>query len=952
MPARDEEITPLIRGLFLPEEGEIWAKDDASQQEFRFLVHYAAHHKVHKADIALERYRGDPDADFHALAGQMTGLERKDAKAVNFAKIYGAGVKTFAVMIGKPLNEARTIYEQYDRELPFLYKLSEIYQRIARRQGYVTLYDGARRHFDNWAPGGKWKKGAGPCERAEAQRRLEDPDHPWFRNGPLYRADIRNALNALIQGSAARHTKLWMRLVWREGIVPLLQMHDALECSVASREQAEMVAQLGVKAINLKIPMRVDLAFGRNWGVAKHTWDELHDAAAPPPEPPQGDEPDKSEDEEELELQAAVCAAPPPPPQPAPPQPPSARADDGYRRGEAGGIPEDFDFSADLAWPGVSNGSTATGASAKTNGGTQSNASSSSGSGASTSSGTSSGTSTGRSSGRMSFIYRTANGTPHMKVVRTPAKSFPTYHWTGHGWGKGWPQTVVPYRLPELIAASASEPVWITEGEKDANNVAALGLIATTNPGGAKVFQPELAEWFKGKELAYTLEDNDEAGRAHTAKITAALHGIVPEIVTVAFPELPEKGDVSDWLEAGGNKRLLIARAEEARKRDKGRRVYIATKLSTVTPRAVQWVWGGRLEGGHLALGTLELLAGTPEIGKSQIHCQYVACTTTGRPWPNGAPGINPRRVIMLTAEDTTDTTLVPRLKAAGANLDLVEELNAIRRNAKEEMFLLAEDLDKLEQMIRDRGDVGLVTVDPITAYMGHDKRFDSHRATDVRSQLSPLKRLAERTNVAFSAITHPPKNASPRALDHFIGSQAFIAAARIGHLCVPEMEATESGGKRPTGRCFYTNPKINIAARQPTLIYRVAVIPTGDLDDETGEAIKAPVIQWEGQADITADEALAATKPTKGKGGLTAQDFLADYLAGGPQLQTAVIERGAERGFTERQLRHAKAKLSVVSFKKGFDNGAWFWALPEHVPQGTDVMDNVIQFPKPEEGE
>jgi hypothetical protein len=345
-------------------------------------------------------------------------------------------------MIGKPLNETRAIYNQYDRELPFLRRLSEIYQSIARRQGFITLYDGARRHFDNWAPGGKWEKGAGPCERAEAERRLEDPDHPWFRNGPLYRADIRNALNALIQGSAARHTKLWMRLVWREGIVPLLQMHDALECSVASREQAEMVAQLGVEAINLKILMRVDLAFGRNWGDAKHTWDELHDATAPTPEPTQGDGHDKSEDEEELELQAADVCAPPPLPQPTPSPMPSARADDGYRRGEDGGIAEDFDFSADLIWPGVSNGGTAASASAKNNGGAQSNASSSSSSGASTSSRTSSGTSTGRSSGRMSFIYRTANGTPHMKVVRTPAKSFPTYHWTGHGWGKGWPQTV------------------------------------------------------------------------------------------------------------------------------------------------------------------------------------------------------------------------------------------------------------------------------------------------------------------------------------------------------------------------------------------------------------------------------------------------------------------------------------------------------------------------------
>jgi hypothetical protein len=287
MSSRDEELTPLIRGLFLPEEGELWAKSDASQQEFRLAVHYAVAHNVRKADIALQRYFDDPDTDFHVFTGQMTGLERKDAKPVNFAKIYGAGVRKFAAMIGKPPHEATAIYEQYDRELPFLRALSQIYRSIARRQGYINLYDGARRHFNTWAPGGKWEKGAGPCERAEAERRLADPSHPWFGKGQLYRADTRNALNALIQGSAARHTKLWMRAVWREGIVPLLQMHDALECSVATREQAEMVARLCVDAINLKIPMRVDLKFGRNWGDAKHTWDELHNAAVPTSEPTQ-----------------------------------------------------------------------------------------------------------------------------------------------------------------------------------------------------------------------------------------------------------------------------------------------------------------------------------------------------------------------------------------------------------------------------------------------------------------------------------------------------------------------------------------------------------------------------------------------------------------------------------------------------------------------------------------
>jgi DNA polymerase I-like protein with 3'-5' exonuclease and polymerase domains len=289
MPARDEELAPLIRGLFLPEEGEVWAKPDASQQEFRFVVHYANQHNLRKAAEAVARYLNDPDTDFHALAATITRLERAAAKTINFGKIYGIGIKSFAAQLGKPLPEAQKIYQQYDRELPFISQLDKLYRGQAYQQGYITLYDGARRHFDRWAPGGKWKKKAGPCELEEAQRRLKDPKHPWYRRGPLYRADARTALNALIQGSAARHTKLWMRAVWREGIVPLLQMHDCLDCSVQSREQAELVARLGCEAVQLDVPMRVDLKYGRTWGDAKHTWEELQQGkpvpqkAAPPP---------------------------------------------------------------------------------------------------------------------------------------------------------------------------------------------------------------------------------------------------------------------------------------------------------------------------------------------------------------------------------------------------------------------------------------------------------------------------------------------------------------------------------------------------------------------------------------------------------------------------------------------------------------------------------------------
>jgi len=285
MTARDEELAPIIRGLFLPDEGEIWAKPDASQQEFRIAVHYAALHNMPGAELALQRYHDDPDTDFHLFAALMAGIDRPDAKTFNFGFIYGMGIRTTAKKLGRSLKEAQKIYGQYNRALPFLRALSKAYERIARQQGHITLHNGARRHFNLWVPAGKWSKGAGPCDHEEAERRLADPKHKWskIKNKQLYRAGIKDALNALIQGTAAIHTKLWMHACWREGVVPLLQMHDCLDCSVATREQAEMVAQLCVEAVELKVPMRCDLKYGRNWGDAKHTWEELHGEAAPAP---------------------------------------------------------------------------------------------------------------------------------------------------------------------------------------------------------------------------------------------------------------------------------------------------------------------------------------------------------------------------------------------------------------------------------------------------------------------------------------------------------------------------------------------------------------------------------------------------------------------------------------------------------------------------------------------
>ena len=370
--------------------------------------------------------------------------------------------------------------------------------------------------------------------------------------------------------------------------------------------------------------------------------------------------------------------------------------------------------------------------------------------------------------------------------------------------------------------------------------------------------------------------------------------------------------------------KLLQARAEEARKRGEAQRSgYTLVRAADVVPRAMDWIWHG-----HILRGSLELMTGLPGMAKSQIHCQFVARATTGATWPDGTNGIPHGNVIMLTAEDCLDQTIVPRLIAAGADLLRVHILKRIRKDNKERMFLLSEDLEVLEKVIADLGDVRLVTIDPITAYMGG--KLDSHRATDVRNQLGPLAELSERLDVAFSAITHPAKNAGQRAIDHFIGSQAFIAAARIGHLCVDEMDDTENGRREPTGRILFTNPKNNPHPKMPSIAYRISQATAGT-DAKTGEEIGAACVVWEEIVELTADQALAAATPSKDKSGVVA--FLLDILANGQVPRGVIEERAIAHGYGSDQLHRAKRKLGIIAFREAVFQGRWFWALPQHAP-------------------
>ena len=121
----------------------------------------------------------------------------------------------------------------------------------------------------------RWDKGAGPCPREEAERRITDPEHPWYGRRSAARRDPQGDERADPGFGGAPHQAVDAGLLAR-GHRAAAADARCLDCSVSSPEQAERVAQLGCEAVELEVPMRVDLKFGRNWGDAKHTWAELH----------------------------------------------------------------------------------------------------------------------------------------------------------------------------------------------------------------------------------------------------------------------------------------------------------------------------------------------------------------------------------------------------------------------------------------------------------------------------------------------------------------------------------------------------------------------------------------------------------------------------------------------------------------------------------------------------
>jgi len=269
IPARDPELGPMMRRLFLPEEGEIFAAIDYSQQEPRILTHYAqAFSNYRKMDMGgvaefIQEYNENPDADFHSLVADLSGLPRKTAKVINLALMYGMGVTKLSQQLDISLDEAKTLTQQYHEKVPFVKQLTQGVQRYLddpRSGGCIRSIRGRKCRFDLYEPDSFGMSKAMPYDQAVAA---------YGPTTKLKRAYTYKALNRLIQASAADMTKQAMVNVCKAGKIPLLQVHDELAFSVKDEAEARELAQIMEEAVPLSVPNKCDIELGPTWGDAK-----------------------------------------------------------------------------------------------------------------------------------------------------------------------------------------------------------------------------------------------------------------------------------------------------------------------------------------------------------------------------------------------------------------------------------------------------------------------------------------------------------------------------------------------------------------------------------------------------------------------------------------------------------------------------------------------------------
>lgn len=336
----------------------------------------------------------------------------------------------------------------------------------------------------------------------------------------------------------------------------------------------------------------------------------------------------------------------------------------------------------------------------------------------------------------------------------------------------------------------------------------------------------------------------------------------------------------------------------------------IVRRASDVKVRPVDWLWHHRF-----VRGAINLIVGMPNQGKSMLTLDIAARVTTGTAWPVGEHGGNAvGSVAILALEDSAETTIVPRLKAAHADLDRVHLVEGVRTAPEQGpapcAFDIERDVRHLQTLWERDPDLRLVVIDPLDSYIG--KAVDTAIGNKVRAALWPMKDWAEQSGVTILLVHHFNKGDSTSAIDRISGSRSFGALPRSVWVV-----AKDEGNRR-----LVVPIKLNLVAEPRGMVFELR--PSDGNPD-------VPVVAWlDEEVDANADEVLGGQQTALSQ----AKDFLRGLLASGPVPAAVVEQRAKEARIPWRTIERAKKPLHVVSEPQKDDSGqtvGWVWRLPEH---------------------
>ena len=290
IPARDPETGPLIRSLFIPDEGCKWGTFDYSQQEPRLVTHYASRFGLSSVEPVANAYDQDPTTDFHKTVAQLANIDRKEAKTINLGLFYGMGKAKLMNELSVTKEKADELFANYHNMVPFVKQLMNKLMNASQTKGQIKTLLGRRCRFPKYEPilrGSDWGtfvpaedhermeelRDMGPYLKDNEDNFITDKDgnkrKNYWHGNPTRRAFTYKALNKLIQGSAADMTKKAMVDLYKQGHLAHIQIHDELDFSIESDSQADKIKEIMEEAVKLKVPNKVDYESGPNWGEIK-----------------------------------------------------------------------------------------------------------------------------------------------------------------------------------------------------------------------------------------------------------------------------------------------------------------------------------------------------------------------------------------------------------------------------------------------------------------------------------------------------------------------------------------------------------------------------------------------------------------------------------------------------------------------------------------------------------